>query len=141
MEDIDKMSVDLKKEVGSRVRSARKSVGFTGADTAAAALGVSPTALYEIEQGKTWLSAEMAARIQTFWKVPLASLFAMEAIKPSPAEALEVLREVVEGRGERTELESLRAENEKLRARLAAIEKADRLLQESDDLLQNKAKK
>lgn len=96
VEDIEKKAELLKKEVGKRVREARKSAGFSNADSAAADLEVSATTLYELERGENWLSPEVAVRIHERWGIPPTRLFGEPSQSlPNPQQALEVLANLV----------------------------------------------
>lgn len=60
--------------VGVRVRALRESLDLTGADFATA-IGIDPSSLSKIEQGKKALRAEMAFQIAETWSVPMDYLY------------------------------------------------------------------
>lgn len=90
-----KIEADLyKKEVGRRARDAREQAGFSSADSAAKAMGVSATAVYELERGHSWISAEMIYLAAKYYRVTPASLMP-DGQEPTPEQALRVLQDYV----------------------------------------------
>jgi transcriptional regulator with XRE-family HTH domain len=120
--DLKEPADQLKRAVGELVRGARKRAGYTSAEDAAEAIGVSFTALYELERGKSWISAEMAAALNATLNIPVASFFQGfgSKVDPTPDEALDVIRKALELRAnasairpiERKVLDSLAALND-----------------------------
>ena len=107
--DLKEPAEKLKRAVGERVRLARKRAGFSSAEAAAEAIGMSFTALYELERGKSWLSPEMAIALSSRLEVPVASFFPdyAEKITPTPEEALDVLRHALELRAGESRLRAV----------------------------------
>lgn len=83
----------LKKEVGKRFRTLRKRAGFVSAESAAEALRVSSTTVYELERGDNWLSPEMLANAAKTFNVPWAAFFESGPlpVRPAKLELFEVV--------------------------------------------------
>jgi transcriptional regulator with XRE-family HTH domain len=83
--------------LGQSVRRYRDRIGLSQAELAEA-VEMSETSIGLLERGKVWPEYETLEAIADALKVPIAAFFDIksEPVKPSPAEALDVLRQVIE---------------------------------------------
>ncbi len=82
---------DLKKRVGHALRVARENAGYGNRDTFADAIGVHKNTLGEVERGDNWLSADLAARIGEFLKLPVAAFYPGYVKISAQQELIEIL--------------------------------------------------
>lgn len=87
----------LKKIVGGHIREYRRKAGYKTVEAFAEALDVHPNSVGELERGANWVSPEMLEKLMTLFGAPPAAFFpgSNRAVKPTPEEALEVLREAL----------------------------------------------
>jgi transcriptional regulator with XRE-family HTH domain len=87
----------IKKTVGHRCRELRKRAGFVSAESAAEALAVSPTTVYELERGDNWISPEMLTKMASAYRADPATFFTNGPVivEPTPEEALRVLSKAI----------------------------------------------
>lgn len=99
MDKIKENVSNLKIQIGKRARELRKRAGFSSADSAAEAMEVSNTAVYELERGDNWVSPEMIVLMQKHYQVKNpAAFFSSDPIQISATkeEALEIIAKALE---------------------------------------------
>jgi transcriptional regulator with XRE-family HTH domain len=90
---------NIKEDFGESVRIWRKRRGLSG-EKLAEAIGITPNSLYSLERGEQWVSAETVEKLARALEINPRDLFDFGApsARPTPAEALDVLREALEER-------------------------------------------
>jgi transcriptional regulator with XRE-family HTH domain len=91
---------DLKKRLGENLLKRRKEAGWTQ-DECAEKLGLPKRTYQQLELGQAWPQERNLVLLGAFWKVDPVSLLSpppAAAPRPTPAEALDVLREALEER-------------------------------------------